>query len=137
MNVFIGIAAAMTLLVVVWLVYPLLRSRHGSGVSADRLNIDIHRDQLKALEVDLARGVISQQDFESTRDELQLRLLDDTESYEAPQAHDGHSFMTPRRTALVIAVMTPILVVGIYLQLGTPAAINPVAPNTEIGRAHV
>lgn len=129
MNVFIGIAALMTLLVVAWLVYPLLRPRHGSGVSADRLNIDIHRDQLKALETDLARGVISPQDFESTRDELQLRLLDDTESYESPQAHDGHSFLTPRRTALVIAVMTPILVLGIYLQLGTPAAINPVAPN--------
>jgi cytochrome c-type biogenesis protein CcmH len=130
MNVFIGIAATMTLLVVAWLVYPLLRLKHGSGVSADRLNIDIHRDQLKALETDLARGVISQQDFESTRDELQLRLLDDTESYEAPQAHDGQSFMTPRRTALIIAVMTPILVIGIYLQLGTPAAINPVAPGT-------
>ena len=130
MNVFIGIAALMTLLVVAWLVYPLLLSKHGSGVSADRLNIDIHRDQLKALETDLTRGVISPHDFESTRDELQLRLLDDTESYEAPQAHNGQSFMTPRRTALVIAVMTPILVLGIYLQLGTPAAINPVAPNT-------
>jgi cytochrome c-type biogenesis protein CcmH len=130
MNVFIGIAALMTLLVVAWLVYPLLRSKHGSGVSADRLNIDIHRDQLKALETDLARGVISQHDFESSRDELQLRLLDDTESYEAPQAHNGQSFLTPRRTALVIAVMTPILVLGIYLQLGTPAAINPVAPAT-------
>ena len=76
MNVFIGIAALMTLLVVAWLVYPLLRSKHGSGVSADRLNIDIHRDQLKALEADLARGVISQQDFESTRDELQLRRIE-------------------------------------------------------------
>ncbi|MDR3369855.1 c-type cytochrome biogenesis protein CcmI [Rhodoferax sp.] len=130
MNVFIGIAALMTLLVVAWLVYPLLRSKHGSGVSADRLNIDIHRDQLKALEVDLARGVISQQDFDSTRDELQLRLLDDTESYEAPQAHDGQSFLTPRRTALAIALLTPILVLGIYLQLGTPAAINPVAPDS-------
>jgi cytochrome c-type biogenesis protein CcmH len=130
MNVFIGIAAAMTLLVVVWLVYPLLRSKKGSGVTAERLNIDIHRDQLKALEADLARGVISQQDFESTRDELQLRLLDDTESYEAPQAYDGRSFLTPRRTALLIALMTPILVAAIYLQLGTPAAINPVAPST-------
>ncbi len=130
MNVFIGIAALMTLLVVAWLVYPLLRSKHGSGVSADRLNIDIHRDQLKALEADLARGVISQQDFESTRDELQLRLLDDTESYEAPKSHDGQSFLTPKRTAVIIAVMTPILVVGIYLQLGTPGAINPVAPTT-------
>lgn len=129
MNVFIGIAAAMTLLVVVWLVYPLLRSKKGSGVTAERLNIDIHRDQLKALEADLARGVISQQDFESTRDELQLRLLDDTESYEAPQAYDGQSFLTPRRTALLIALMTPVLAVAIYLQLGTPAAINPVAPS--------
>jgi cytochrome c-type biogenesis protein CcmH/NrfG len=32
MNVFIGIAALLTLLVLAWLLFPLLRSRHQGGV---------------------------------------------------------------------------------------------------------
>ncbi len=125
MNVFTGIAALMTLLVVAWLVYPLLRPKYAAGISSARLNTDIHRDQLKALEVDLARGVISQQDFEATRDELQLRLLDDTESYEAPPATDSRSFWSAKRTAILIALSTPLMALGIYMQLGAPSAIDP------------
>lgn len=127
MNVFIGIAVLMTLLVVAWLVYPLLRFKATVGISSVRLNTEIHRDQLKALENDLARGVISQQDFETSRDELQLRLLDDTENDE-PTLDSGHtSFWNARRTALAMGLTTPLLALGLYLQLGSPAAINPVA----------
>jgi len=126
MNAFIAIAAIMTLLVIAWLAYPLLRQKAGSGISSERLNAEIHRDQLKALENDLARGVINQQDFETSRDELQLRLLDDTQSYEAPKTEQPHSFLTPKLTSIIISVAIPVLAVGIYLQLGNPAAINPI-----------
>lgn len=129
MNVFIGIAAVLTLLVVVWMMRPLLRAPKTEGVSSNRLNAAIHRDQLKALEVDLARGVISQQDFETTRDELQLRLLDDTESFEAAPAKKTTGFWTAKRTATAIGLTLPVLALGLYLQLGTPEAINPVAAN--------
>jgi cytochrome c-type biogenesis protein CcmH len=98
------------------------------------LNIDIHRDQLRALENDLARGLISQQNFEATRDELQLRLLDDTENPEVAPAIGTGVFWTSPRTALAVAVTTPVLAVFIYLQLGAPGAINPVpsaVANTE------
>jgi len=128
MNVFISIAALMTLLVVAWLVYPLLRPKKSNGISSERINIDIHRDQLKALENDLARAVISQQDFEATRDELQLRLLDDTESYEAATSAAKPIFWTSKRSALAISLTLPVMAVFVYLQLGAPGAINPIAP---------
>ncbi|MDD2881645.1 MAG: c-type cytochrome biogenesis protein CcmI [Rhodoferax sp.] len=127
MNVFIGIAALLTLLVVAWLVRPLLRQPKSGGISSNKLNTAIHRDQLHALEADLARGVISQQDFDTTRDELQLRLLDDTESYEATPAHQTTGFWSAKRTAVTVGLSLPVLALGIYLQLGTPAAINPMA----------
>lgn len=127
MNLFIGIAALLTLLVVAWLVRPLLRQPKSGGISSDKLNTAIHRDQLLALEADLARGVISPQDFETTRDELQLRLLDDTESFEAASGQKTTGFWKPKRTAAAIALSLPALALGIYLQLGTPAAINPTA----------
>lgn len=127
MNVFIGISALLTLLAVAWLVRPLLRKPTGHGVSSERLNADIHRDQLHALQADLARGVISQQDFETTRDELQLRLLDDTESFEATPKNKKQSFWTPKRTSVAVGLSLPVLALGLYLQLGTPEAINPIA----------
>jgi cytochrome c-type biogenesis protein CcmH len=130
MNLFIGIAALLTLLVIVWLVRPLLRKPVGDGVTSEKLNAAIHRDQLQALEGDLARGVISQQDFETTRDELQLRLLDDTESFESTQSKQTTGFWSSKRTAGAVGLSLPVLALGIYLQLGTPAAINPVAQNT-------
>ena len=127
MNVFIGISALLTLLVVAWLVRPLLRKPGAGGISSDKLNAAIHRDQLHALEADLARGVISQQDFETTRDELQLRLLDDTESFEASPKNKKTGFWSAKRTAVAVGLSLPLLALGIYTQLGTPAAIDPVA----------
>lgn len=134
MNVFIGISALLTLLVVAWLVRPLLRKTTGNGVSSEKLNADIHRDQLHALETDLARGVISPQDFETTRDELQLRLLDDTESFEAIPKNKATGFWTGKRTAGAVGLTLPVLALGLYLQLGTPEAINPIA--TANGNNH-
>lgn len=127
MNVFIPIAVLMTLLVVAWLVYPLLRPNKIAGISSERLNIDIHRDQLKALDIDLTRGLISQQDFEATRDELQLRLLDDTQIGDFKTPAVNTSFWSARQTALAIGLSTPVLAIAIYMQLGAPEAINPVA----------
>ncbi len=125
MNIFIAIAALLTLLVTVWLVRPLLRKTRDSGISSVRLNAAIHRDQLHALEADLARGVISQPDFEASRDELQLRLLDDTESFEAsPRAQTSGGFWTTRRTATLVGLSLPGLALALYWQLGTPQAID-------------
>lgn len=127
MNVFIGISALLTLLVIAWLVRPLLRKSSGNGISSEKLNAAIHRDQLQALEADLARGVISPQDFETTRDELQLRLLDDTESFEASPKNKKTGFWTGRRTSVAVGLSLPVMALGLYLELGTPEAINPVA----------
>ena len=125
MNVFIGIAALLTLLVVAWFVRPLLRNQTAwHGVSSDKLNASIYRDQLQALGRDLARGVISQQDFEITRDELQVRLLDDTENTERGVSKKP-GFLTAKRTAIAISLSVPVFAIGIYVQLGKPSAIQP------------
>lgn len=125
MNVFIASAALLTLLVTVWLIRPLLRKPKDTGISSERLNAAIHRDQLQALQADLARGVISQPDFEASRDELQLRLLDDTESFETsapPSQRNG--FWSARRTAALVGLSMPLLALGLYWQLGAPMAID-------------
>jgi cytochrome c-type biogenesis protein CcmH len=127
MTVFIAISALLTLLVMAWVLRPLLRPVSHTGVSSQRLNADIYRDQLQALERDLARAVISPADFEATRDELQLRLLDDTEEPSTVAQASSTSFWTARRTAAVMALVLPLGAAGTYWWLGTPGAIDPVA----------
>lgn len=127
MTVFITIALLLTVLALAWLVRPLLWPATRAGVSSQRLNASIYRDQLEALERDVTRGVLTAADFEASRDELQLRLLDDTEEPAALQQTGNAGFWTSRRTAAMIALLLPLGAAGMYWWLGTPAAIDPVA----------
>lgn len=126
MSVFISLAAALTLLVIGWMVRPLLRPAPAAGVSSERLNTAIYRDQLEALTRDLARGTISPADYEATRDELQLRLLDDTQAPATAQSAHPGAFWSGRRTAVTMVVLLPIAAAAMYGWLGNPGAINPV-----------
>lgn len=127
MSLFIALAAVLTVLIVVWVVWPLLRPAPSDGVSSQRLNTTIYRDQLEALERDLASGAISPADHEATRDELQLRLLDDTAEPAAPAAAPVANFWSARRTSAVLALVLPLGAAGMYYWLGNPAALNPAA----------
>jgi len=129
MTVFIAIAVLMTLLVIAWLAYALMRKNFVQGVNSEHLNVAIHRDQLKGLENDLARGVISQHDFETTRDELQIRLLEDTQANPTAATAKAHSVWTSKLTAAAIGLLMPVLAAGIYWKLGAPQALNPSVAN--------
>lgn len=127
MSGFIAATAILTLLVVAWMVRALLLPTTQTGVSSQRLNAAIYRDQLQALERDLRRGAISPEDYETTRDELQLRLLDDTEEVAPPPRARGTVLLTAQRTAAAVALLVPLGAAGMYWWLGTPSAIDPVA----------
>lgn len=127
MTIFISIAALLTLLVVAWVVRPLLWPAAPTGVSSQGVNTAIYRDQLLALERDLARGVISPTDYEATKDEVQLRLLDDTAEPMAGVIGEHKYFWSGRLTAVVIGLLFSVGAALVYGLLGTPAAINPAA----------
>ncbi|GAB4398911.1 MAG: hypothetical protein OHK0048_11410 [Rhodoferax sp.] len=134
MNLFIACAALLTLLVVAWLARALLKPKLNDAVTEARLNIAIHKDQLAALEADLAQGAISAQDFETTRDELQLRLLEDANPSPSFQPSRA-TLWTPQRTALALALTLPLLAFGLYWQLGSPQALlSPEAKQAAAAR---
>lgn len=120
---FTAVVLLLTLLVVAWMVRPLLRPAPPTGVSSQHLNAGIYRDQLQTLAQDLARGAISPADYETTRDELQLRLLDDT-APTAPPPSSGATFWTARRTSAALALVLPLGAVAMYGWLGAPHAMD-------------
>jgi len=98
-------------------------------VSADfspALNAAIHRDRLGELERDRSSGTLSAADLAEARDELERQLIDDTAAIEVAAA-DGFG----RRSAIAIAILLPLIAVGLYALLGSPAAVLPSEVQTQ------
>jgi len=122
--------AAATLVVVALLL--LLRPwwpgsrRVASADSLPALNAAVHRDRLAELERDHSNGTLSAADLAEAREELQRQLLDDTAATEVASV-DSFS----RKSGVAIALLLPLLAVGLYALLGSPAAVLPAAVQTQ------
>ena len=128
---FYGLATALALGVVTWLVRAMSRATTAqAGVSSKGLNVAIYREQLQALEQDVARGAVSAAEAEAARDELQLRMLDDTQDETQAAAPDSPPWISPRVSALAMAVLVLTGSAGLYAWLGSPAAMAPVSAET-------
>jgi len=129
MNGFIAAAAALLLVTLVLLLRPWWwKARASAAQSQRKLNITIHRDQLEELERDRTAGTLAEEDYVIAKQEIQRRLIEDT------GVADGHAMVEPhsRLTLVLIALALPLLGGGLYAWLGTPAALNPPAPQHKI-----
>ncbi len=100
---------------------PLLR-RSGGGARRASYDMQVHRDQLREIEADLARGIVSPAEAEATRTEIARRLLAsaDAETREAATAPAPRSLTGLVAPALVL--VTALATVGLYAALGAPGA---------------
>ena len=123
------IAAAALLL----LLRPLLFSRSGQTLSRRDVNVSIYRDQLRELESDLAAGKLAQADYDRARGELEARLLEDVAVPDASPARRG-----TRPVLLVLVTVLPVAALGLYLVIGSPAALSPQAdPHAAVSAGQI
>jgi cytochrome c-type biogenesis protein CcmH len=103
--------ALLTALALALTLPPLLRqpksANHATGLA-------VYRDQLKELEADLERGLISPAEAEAARNEIKRRILATSE----PQAHARAAPSRPTAIAVGLAVVA--LSLATYLTLGRP-----------------
>ena len=78
------IAAAMTIVVLGVLLYPLLKKTVGSGVDREK-TLPVYRQQFAELEQDRSSGLLTEDQYRLARQELERRLLEET-SMPAPAA---------------------------------------------------
>ena len=92
------------------------------------------KDSLAELERDHAAGTIGRADYEQAKLELKRRLLEDT-----ALAEDASPSAARRRplAAVATAIALPIAAAGLYLVLGSPAALDPEQRQPQLGRADV
>lgn len=108
--------AAMVALALAVLLRPLLKP---AAQGADRIEYDlaVYRDQLDEIARDVERGLLSADQAEAARTEIQRRMLSAAETDKSAGPVSGKS---GKGIALVIAVTLPLVALGLYLRLGVP-----------------
>jgi cytochrome c-type biogenesis protein CcmH len=99
------------------------RNRDG-GVARDATNIDVYRDQLAELDSDLRSDILTREQYEQSKRELQQRMLEDIPQGETMAA----TLMSGNRNVTTITLTTlavPLLAVSLYLWLGNTKALLP------------
>ena len=120
MTTFVIVAVAMVALALAWVLWPLLQPTTSRSVEHVAANVTIFKDQFADLDADLARGILSAEQYAESKRELERRLLDEARGSESALAE-----RRPHRAyAVVVALIAPIAAAALYWQIGTPGALS-------------
>ncbi|WP_299952794.1 c-type cytochrome biogenesis protein CcmI [uncultured Roseobacter sp.] len=120
MALFWILAGGLALGVAILLALGLRAPRTGAAVPAAAYDLRVYRDQLREVEKDLARGVVSKEDAERVRAEVSRRILAADAALQKDHVTADASKGAP---GIVAGAITLVLIagsVGLYLQLGAP-----------------
>ena len=124
------IASALTVLTLGVLLWPFV-TRTTAGVTAEQETTrSVYRQQFVELEQDHKNGVLSDEQYQQARRELERRLLE--EAGPPPQITPtvGRRQVSGRILAGALIVTIPLFSTVLYLKLGNPLAItHPIAPS--------
>ncbi|HEC19919.1 MAG TPA: c-type cytochrome biogenesis protein CcmI [Gammaproteobacteria bacterium] len=125
MMVFWLVAVLLIAAALLFLLPPLIqkikRDTDEDTFDRDELNVTIFKDQLAELERDLAAGVLTQEQFDAAKHDLERSFLQDANTEDGESvAQTDH--IIGRSAAVVIAVVIPILAVSLYNLLGSGEA---------------
>jgi cytochrome c-type biogenesis protein CcmH len=124
MTTFWIVAGVMVGVGMLFVALPLLRrAPERDEATADRLNLSIRKDQLAELEKDLESGVLSREQFEQGRLEIERGLLAEAQ---APPAAPARVTRGSRWVALVAGLIVPLVAMSLYAKLGNRDAMAPI-----------
>jgi cytochrome c-type biogenesis protein CcmH len=129
MTVFWLVAACLLVAALLFIVPPLLRKEDAPAIAHTELNVTVYRDQLTELEQDLARGTITQEQFDNARHELERRLLQDATALEQEEETSG--LQGSRSGAIALVMLVPLAAITLYQFIGAPYAITGSSPPAE------
>ncbi len=122
---FVAIALALTFLVVAVLLWTMLRKpKPGRVEVTDEDSARIYREELQELQDAVQSGAMAPADFERARQDLSIRVVQDIP--QAAESTASASTGTNQRavvSAVVMALVFPLLGSFVYLTLGDPMAV--------------
>lgn len=129
------IIAALFILLALWFILPpLLQKTEDSNRDEMRAaNVLVYKDQFKEMEADLKNGLVSEEQYQQDKDELERRLLEDVKP---PDPQSPSPSTTTRKFAYGVATAIPIGAIAFYLVVGNPKAISPSLPVMQASTAN-
>lgn len=121
--IFWFIAWAMTLLVLGLLLWPLLTRQESSNQEEGEKTLSVYRQQFTELEQDYKNAVLTDEQYQHSKRELERRLLEETGHMETvPPARLRP--VNSRAIAVAMAMIIPTISGLLYWKLGNPLAIT-------------
>ena len=122
------IICALMLLFMLWFVLPPLFQNEAQANSdeARAANLLVYQDQHRELEADLKTGLLSENQYQQDKEELERRLLDDVPARD----HKSSRTMATRKIGYALAIALPVAVILFYLAVGNPRALD-IGPGTQ------
>ncbi|HUF20367.1 MAG TPA: c-type cytochrome biogenesis protein CcmI, partial [Burkholderiales bacterium] len=116
---FAAVAAGLVGLALIFVLRPLLRdqAQRAAQPTRDESNLQIIRDQLAELELDLRSGAIEAEQHTQARADLERRVLEETGNPAEGRPQGSRSSMT---LVAGIAFVLPVSAALLYLHLGEP-----------------
>lgn len=126
MIIFWLICAALIAIGLAFILPTLLqRDKSAAETSKQQANVEVYRDQLNELEADLKNGLVSPEQYQQDREEIERRLLEDVSATVVTKAKPGAA--RSRAVVYVVAFGIPIGAIAIYFLVGNPAALSGAA----------
>ncbi|CUS38619.1 c-type cytochrome biogenesis protein CcmI [Candidatus Nitrospira nitrificans] len=119
---FWAIVSAMTVAVLGLLVRPLLK-RPAQLTSEQEKTLPVYRQQFSELEQDLTNGLLTDDQYQTARHELERRVLEETGSTDTSSMMSG-GLVNLRLVALSLVLVIPAASGVLYWTLGNPAAMT-------------
>lgn len=117
-------AAVCVLIALAFVLPPLLRRKEAAAKAARRdINIAVYRDQLHEMETDRANGLLTEEQFQTAKVELEARLAEDA----LAQTDTTMTPVASRRLGYGLAGLLPLAAFSLYFMLGNPMSLTAIA----------
>jgi cytochrome c-type biogenesis protein CcmH len=117
------VASGMMIMILGLLLRPLLRRPTAMGAGEQEKRLSVYRQQFVELEQDHRNGVLTDEQYQIARRELDRRVLEETGSAELPAVASGRQ-LSGKAVAVALALIIPMVSVLLYAKLGSPLAIT-------------
>lgn len=135
MTAFLAVGALMMAGALLALLPPLLARREAETSDRGAANIELLRRQLEDNDADLRAGTIDRSQWESTRREIERRVVEESQATDGEKPAAAATERSPL-IAVLLAVILPMAAIALYVALGEPRAISGRPPAAEQASGH-
>ena len=131
---FLWLTALITAFILVWIIYPLFKSKKVNEPDVNSLNAELLKSQLEELKTDLEDRLISSQQFEAAKVDLERSFIESASEEELNLKLNKKANPV---LIVVVAIFLPVFSYLIYDQIGTnPEAIQYAADQKQSNQAN-